>query len=396
MSSVRHVPWRLPMTGRDPGEQHRASTPLELFFDLCFVVAVASAAAELHHGLAEGHFDAVAGFALSFFAIWWAWMNYTWFASAYDTGDVRFRLLTFVVMSGALVFAAGLPTLFERGNSAVAVLGYAIMRLGMVPLWLRAARDHAQCRRTALWYAVGISIVQLLWIARLWVPGPALGAATACLLVALELAVPWLAERHGMTPWHREHIAERYSLFTIIVLGEVLLATTQGIQGTLEEHGFGGPLLMTIVGGLLIVFGMWWVYFKHPGEETLASGSSFVFGYGHYVVFASVAAVGAALAAAVDVVQHEAHVGQRAAGLALAIAVAVYLLALGAVHARAGRADVLAAPAVTSALVLVVAAFGVGLGLTVLLIGLVVAGAVAHYLLATHRAVASPRAAERP
>ncbi len=88
-------PWKRPMDGRDPREEHRASTPLELLFDLCFVVAVAQAAVQLAHGIEENHTGpAVVGFVAVFFAIWWAWMNFTWFASAYDTDDVPYRVLT--------------------------------------------------------------------------------------------------------------------------------------------------------------------------------------------------------------------------------------------------------------------------------------------------------------
>ena len=85
MSSVPAIPWHRPMSGRDPDEDHRASTPLELFFDLCFVVAVAAAAATLHHDLAHDHLSGIAGYLMVFFAIWWAWLNYSWFASAYDS-----------------------------------------------------------------------------------------------------------------------------------------------------------------------------------------------------------------------------------------------------------------------------------------------------------------------
>ena len=78
---------------RSPAESHRTATPLELFFDLWFVVAVAQAANSLHHALADGHAaDGVVGYPLVFFAIWWAWMNFTWFASAYDNDDVLYRL----------------------------------------------------------------------------------------------------------------------------------------------------------------------------------------------------------------------------------------------------------------------------------------------------------------
>ncbi len=92
---------------RAPDEEHRASTPLELFFDLTFVVAVGRAAAALDHELLAGHVrDGLTGFVLMFFAVWWAWMNFTWFASAHDSDDVPHRLLTLVQMAGVLVLSA--------------------------------------------------------------------------------------------------------------------------------------------------------------------------------------------------------------------------------------------------------------------------------------------------
>jgi low temperature requirement protein LtrA len=90
---------RIPMTARTVDEPHRASTQLELLFDLTFVVAVAAVVKQLGHGVAEGHAgEVVVPFLLVFFAIWWAWMNFTWFASSYDTDDVPYRLLTLLQM----------------------------------------------------------------------------------------------------------------------------------------------------------------------------------------------------------------------------------------------------------------------------------------------------------
>src|SRR5919108_3945620 len=104
----------VPMTGRDPAQSHRAATPLELFFDLTFVVAVSQAASELHHGLVEGHVgDTLMVFPLMFFGIWWAWMNFTWFASAYDTDDVVYRLATLLQIGGGLLLGAGVPDGFD-------------------------------------------------------------------------------------------------------------------------------------------------------------------------------------------------------------------------------------------------------------------------------------------
>jgi len=103
------------------------------------VVAVAQASSGLHHDLSEGHItDGVSGYFFIFFAVWWAWMNFTWFASAYDTDDVAYRLTTLVQMAGALVFAAGVPRAFVGGDFVVITLGYVIMRLAMVTQWLSA------------------------------------------------------------------------------------------------------------------------------------------------------------------------------------------------------------------------------------------------------------------
>lgn len=382
------VPWRLPLRGRDPDEEHRAATPLELLFDLSFVVAVAAAAAELHHELSAGHFDSLVAFGMVFFAIWWAWLNYSWFASAYDTGDVRFRLMTFVVLTGVLVLSAGIPDIFaDEPDFTVPVIGYLIMRAALVPMWLRVARDHPPVRGVALRYVVGITLVQVLWVGRLWVGSDGWALLTFVLLAIAEMAIPYWAENSAdtTTPWHVEHIVERFQLFTIIVLGEVILATTQAISATLDGHGLSVDLSLLIAGGLLLVLSLWWVYFTRPLVEGIHGRNGFVFGYAHYFVLGAIAAVGAALAAAVDLVQHEAHgLENRQAVICLAAAVTAYLLALGAIHVSASqRLTDLVGPAVVSVL-----AFAAGIVATeltdhvgpgVLAIGLVLTGAVVDH-----------------
>ena len=363
------------MSGRDPGEEHRPSTPLELFFDLCFVVAVAAAAASLHHDLAEGHLSGVAGYAMVFFAIWWAWLNYTWFASAYDTDDVIFRLTTFVVMTGVLVLASGVPRAAEGQDFGVLVVGYVIMRAALVPLWLRVAREHADARPTALRYAAGVSVVQVLWILRLLLPHD--GAATGLsfvVLAVLEMATPYWAERVGAgTPWHRHHIAERYELFTIIVLGEVILASSQAISSAVDGHGLDLQLLLLVAGALVLLFSMWWLYFKVPMIDSLTPRTAFAFGYGHYFVFSSIAAVGACLAVLVDVAGHGAHVSTRTSVSLLVAAVSTYLVALSVVHGLRRARPVAAWPTAVLVVVLVVIALaGLPAGTSVVLVGLTV------------------------
>src|ERR1700733_3784357 len=121
------------MSARDPAEAHRAATPLELFFDLSFAVAVAEAASSLEEGLAGGHAGRVlVGYPLVFFGIWWAWMNFTWFASAYDTDDVAYRVAVLVQVAGVLILAAGVGRALAHRNFDVMVVGYVVMGLAMV------------------------------------------------------------------------------------------------------------------------------------------------------------------------------------------------------------------------------------------------------------------------
>lgn len=323
------------MRARSPHEPHRASTPLELLFDLVFVVAIAQSAGGLHHAVADAHvLEGLFGYLMVFFTIWWAWMNFTWFASAYDCDDVPYRLAVFVQIAGALILAAGVPAMFESHVPNMATLtGYVVMRLAMVAQWLRAAASDPDHRVTARRYAAGITILQVAWVGMPWVPHlwvPGFLALAAC-----ELALPVWAERAAPTTWHPQHIAERYGLLTLIVLGESILAATVAIQSALASGEALPALLPLIGGGLLIAYSMWWMYFDRPVHDLLTSlGKAIVWGYGHYFVFAAAAAVGAGLAVSVDEAAHHAKISAVGAGAAVAIPVAIYLLCLWVLHDR--------------------------------------------------------------
>ena len=323
------------MRPRSPHEPHRTATPLELFFDLVFVVAIAQAAGSLHHAIAEAHAaEGIVGYLMVFFAIWWAWMNFTWFASAYDCDDVPYRLAVLLQMSGALIVAAGVRGMFASPTPNLTVIaGYVVMRVALVGQWLRAARSDPGHRPTALRYARGIAAIQIAWVGMLfvpdyWMPG-------FIVLISLEMAVPAWAERATPTTWHAHHIAERYGLFTLIVLGESILAATTAVQSALTPGTSVRPLLPLVGGGLLIVYSMWWIYFDRPVHDLLTSlRKAIVWGYGHYVIFASAAAVGAGLAVAVDQATHHAKIGVVGAGYAVAVPIAAYLLSLWVLHDR--------------------------------------------------------------
>jgi low temperature requirement protein LtrA len=209
------------MSGRDPHENHRVTTPLELLFDLTFVIAVGVAAAQLAHMLAIGAIGAgLIGFGLSAFAVCWAWINFSWFASAYDTDDWVYRLTTMIQMVGVVVLALGIPAAFnsiEQGrhvDNRTMVFGYIVMRIAMVFQWLRAARQDPPHRKACLTYAAAITVAQVGWVAALILnTSVSVTVLVYLVLICIEMLGPYLAERHrGGTPWHAHHIAERYSL----------------------------------------------------------------------------------------------------------------------------------------------------------------------------------------
>ncbi|WP_336042678.1 low temperature requirement protein A [Acinetobacter dispersus] len=310
---------------RDPEEAHRAATPLELLFDLIFVVAIATAGQQLHHAIIEDHlWHALPTYFMVFFALWWAWMNFTWFASAYDNDDTLYRCLTFVQIVGSLVMAAGIPAVFQEQNFDVIIIGYVIMRLALVTQWIRVAKHDPERRVTAYRYAVGIVLVQLGWL---------IGNFSAIhmtpllflILVLAELAVPLYAEKHAVTPWHPHHIIERYSLLTIIVLGESIIGSFAATQEAFSNHDVNFKEIFLVIGGLLMMFAMWWVYFDRSHHHHQRHGvQPFLWGYGHFFIFISIAVLGAALAAAVDVSTQHAHISSQMMGWLIAACLAIY------------------------------------------------------------------------
>ena len=324
------------MGGRDPHEAHRVTTPLELLFDLTFATSFSLAAAQLARALAEGH-DAAAflGFGFASFAICWAWINFSWFSSAYDTDDWIFRVATMVQMIGVLVLAIGLPRMFasiehgEHLDNSVMVLGYVIMRVALVFQWLRAARQDPVRRRACLTYAIAVSLAQVGWVVLIFLH---LSVATTVILIVIlalvEFAGPALAERKdGGTPWHAHHIAERHGLFAIIALGEGVVGTVAALSAVIEQQGWTRDAAFVGIAGTGLTFGMWWVYYILPSAPVLQAhrNRAFVWGYGQMLIVTAIVATGAGLHVAAYFIEHKATISPLAAVLTVAVPVSCFL-----------------------------------------------------------------------
>ena len=370
-TETRHH-WLVPMRARSPHESHRAATPLELLFDLVFVVAVAQASTGLHHGIAEGHaVETLVTYTMVFFGVWWAWMGFTWFASAYDTDDIPYRLLVFVQMTGALIVASGVSRVFAVQDITLTVIGYIVMRIASTIQWLRAAQADPEHRPAALRYAGGTFLCQIAWVTLVFLPKPLL-VPLFFTLVVVELLIPVWAERASPTTWHAHHIQERYGLFTLIVLGESILAASIAIQSSIDAGTMDVNVMAVVVGASLLVYGMWWLYFYQPPRHLMTSlWPAFIWSYGHWLIFAATAAVGAGLGVVIDQMTHHSEISATGATMAVALPTALFVLSLWILqeHSRKENLiDLLMHPVV--AVLILLTPF---VGQSVLLIGILLA-----------------------
>jgi low temperature requirement protein LtrA len=382
------------MVARDRDEEHRQASWLELFFDLSFVVAVAQVAVQLEHYLVDGDVGrGVTVYLMVFGAIWWAWMSFTWFANAFDTDDVPYRLLMMVMIAGSLGLAAGVPELAHL-DFRIGVISYVVMRLAYVAQWGRVFRSGDPAWRPVAAKMITLTTtLQTGWVLFLLVPLDWRIPIFVPLFI-IDVATPTVAGWDARMGGHLGHIVERYGLFTIIVLGESIAAATIAVGSAIEAQVGFVQLLVLAGGGLVVVCSLWWIYFNFttdgaPGGSRTAQAA---WGYGHYFLFAAVAAVGAGLALSVEWLTDHDHVALPEWGVAMVVgaAVATILLVLMFIESVAerghGRRHVLVK--------LVGALWAIGAALlaprltvpgSVLLIGLMLAAMVAYGVLIEHR-----------
>jgi low temperature requirement protein LtrA len=324
------------MAGRDPHEVHRVATSLEQLFDLTFATCFSLAASQLAMALSAGRYAAaLLGFGFASFAICWAWINFSWFASAYDTDDWIFRVVTLRQMVGVLVLAIGLPPMFasiergERLDNSVMVLGYVIMRVALVFQWLRAARQDPARRRACLTYAIAISIAQIGWVWQIAVHfSTAAAFILGSILALIELMGPVLAERQdGGTPWHAHHVAERHSSLAIMALGEGIVGTIAALSAVVEQQGWTVDATLVGIAGTALTFGMWWLYDLLPSAPILEThrNRAFVWGVGQILIVTAIVGTGGGLHVAAYFIEHQTQISPLATVLSVALPVGAFL-----------------------------------------------------------------------
>lgn len=278
--------------GEESEQEHRHATWLELFYDLVFVVAVSQVA----HNLAEDvSMMGFLSFGFLFIPIWWAWIGTTFYANRFDSDDIGHRLLIGVQMLAIAALAVNVH--HGLGESSIGfALAYAAGRAVLVLEYFRAAKHIPQARGLATRYGRGFAIAASLWLVSVFVPIPWRFVLWGLGLI-VDFATPLTTPKSlqlGLLP-HPEHLPERFGLFTIIVLGEAIIAVVDGVA----EQKWNITSAICAVLGFSIAFSLWWIYFENVGGSALRSAGSVgrieiyqVWLYGHLPLVIGLSATG--------------------------------------------------------------------------------------------------------
>ncbi len=308
-------------------ERERSSSWLELFFDLVFVVAITQLGLSL---AADVSLRGYARFGLLFAPVWWAWVGYTNYADRFDSDDVAFRLVMLGAMFGIAVVAVAIPDTFGH-RSTVFAGAYAAVRALLIVLYARARR-HVTEARTLCDVTMRVFILGTgLWLVSLAVPEPWRFLLWGVALL-VEGATPWVARRAmASLPYHASHLPERYGLFTLIVLGESLVAVVVGIHNT----NWRPVSIMIAACGFVCVAASWWLYFdsidRGTVRQSLVARNTFIYGHLFIALGLTMAGVGVKQG-----ILHASTSRLSAGGRwALCGGVAMFLLALALIRSAA-------------------------------------------------------------
>ncbi len=242
------------------GNRGRHATWLELFFDLVYVVAVAELGLLLHEDLTV---TGILSFAGLFVLVWWTWLGFTEYTDAFDTDDLVHRFGMVAAMFGVILLTGTIHDVFHGGSAAFGI-AYLFLSLLSVGMYVRAWHSIPSLRSYTSYVLLANGAGALVWALGLFVPEPGRYAIWALsFLISISVAGVYL--RLEDIPKRTSHFPERLGLFTILVLGESILAVAVGVSGlnwTLVPA-------LTALSGFLIAVNVWWLYFGTIDEFLL-------------------------------------------------------------------------------------------------------------------------------
>lgn len=231
------------------GDEERV-TPLELFFDLVFVLAITQCTALMAHdttwpGLAKG--------LLVLGVLWWSWVGYAWLTSVVDPEEGTVRVTMFAAMAALLIAALCVPSAFEA-EAGLFAAAYAGVRGAHIVLFLLASRNDPELRRSVVGLAVSTAIGTGLLILAAFTDGLVQGGLWA-LAITLDAGGPFFFGSEG---WHLvpHHFAERHGLIVLIALGESIVAIGVG-----AGVGVDAGIAVAAIIGTVVSAALFWLYF---------------------------------------------------------------------------------------------------------------------------------------
>jgi low temperature requirement protein LtrA len=226
-------------------------TPLELFFDLVFVLAITQCTALM---AVHGTWGELGKGLLVLALLWWSWVGYAWLTSVVNPEEGAVRFAMFAAMAALLVVSLCVPQAFGDSRMLFAV-AYAGVRFGQIALLLLASRDEPELRHSTLGLAVGTSIGAGLLIFGALFDDDAIQAAIWTFALALDMLEPYLFGSEGwqLVPGH---FAERHGLIIIIALGESIVAIGVG-----AHHHVDAGIVVAAALGIAVAGALWWLYF---------------------------------------------------------------------------------------------------------------------------------------
>lgn len=238
----------------DSVEPGRRATWLELFFDLAFVAAVAQVGTPL---AGDYSVPGLLRYGVLFLLIWWAWIGHTSFSTRFDTDDGVQRMLTLTQIFVVAVMAINAKDALDSRSSAGFAAAYAVLRFVLVAQYWRVRRIPGSRGLTSA-YALGFGVAAVCWLISAVVPTPGrFWLWVAAILI--DLGTPLVTARLTVhVPPHPEHLPERFGLFTIILLGESLVAVMKGME---SQEGWSATAASSAFLGMTVAFLIWWWYF---------------------------------------------------------------------------------------------------------------------------------------
>jgi low temperature requirement protein LtrA len=303
-------------------------TPLELFFDLVFVLALTQCTAFMAEdpsweGLAKG--------VLLLGLMWWSWVGYAWLTSVVDPEEGAVRLSIFAAIAAFLLVALAIPDAFGDSGLLFAA-AYSAERWAQIMLFLLASRENPGLRRSVKGLAVGTAIGTGLVMTGAIVDDDAARLVLWSLSLGLDMSGPYVFGSEGWT-LEPGHFAERHGLIIIIALGESIVAIGAGVD---PEQVTELGVVAAAVLGVAVTAALWWLYFDvvalvaarrlanaKPGRERNEIGRD-SFSYLHFPMVAGIVLVALGLKKTLGDVEDPLKTVPAAALLGGA---AIYLLA---------------------------------------------------------------------